>query len=74
MIHHGNDRWSGAFTPVEPGQYALCDRGLDRRIRHLVAMGLRASSAPAPTSALDAIEGAGLLTKAHGARQDAAAV
>ena len=21
MIHHGNDRWSGAFTPVEPGQY-----------------------------------------------------
>ncbi|OKO88437.1 hypothetical protein AC629_09790 [Bradyrhizobium sp. NAS80.1] len=21
MIHHGNDRWSGSFTPAEPGQY-----------------------------------------------------
>jgi starch synthase (maltosyl-transferring) len=73
MIHHGNDRWSGAFTPVEPGQYvyaieawtdefATWSHGVERKRR-----------AGADVS-LDAIEGAGLLTKAHGARQDAAAV
>lgn len=73
MIHHGNDRWSGAFTPGEPGQYvyaieawtdefATWSHGVERKRR-----------AGADVS-LDAIEGAGLLTKAHGARQDAAAV
>ncbi len=73
MIHHGNDRWSAAFTPVEPGQYiyaieawtdefATWSHGVARKQR----MGADIS--------LDAIEGAGLLTKAHGARQDAATV
>ncbi|MBR0819567.1 maltotransferase domain-containing protein [Bradyrhizobium liaoningense] len=73
MIHHGNDRWSGAFTAVEPGQhvyaieawtdeFATWSHGVERKRR-----------AGADVS-LDAIEGAGLLTKAHSARQDAAAV
>ncbi|SFM67635.1 alpha-1,4-glucan:maltose-1-phosphate maltosyltransferase [Bradyrhizobium sp. Rc3b] len=73
MDHRGNDRWSGGFTPVEPGQYvyaveawtdefATWSHGVARKQR----MGADVS--------LDAIEGAGLLTKAHGARQDAAAV
>ncbi|PSO21709.1 maltotransferase domain-containing protein [Bradyrhizobium sp. MOS003] len=73
MIHHGNDRWSAAFTPVEPGQYfyaieawtdefATWSHGVARKQR----MGADVS--------LDAIEGAGLLTKAHGAGQDAATV
>ncbi|BBO03502.1 MULTISPECIES: maltotransferase domain-containing protein [Bradyrhizobium] len=73
MDHRGNDRWSGGFTPVEPGQhvyaieawtdeFATWSHGVARKQR----MGADVS--------LDAIEGAGLLTKAHGARQDAAAV
>ncbi|MHC4042349.1 maltotransferase domain-containing protein [Bradyrhizobium sp. 23AC] len=73
MDHRGNDRWTGGFTPVEPGQYvyaveawtdefATWSHGVARKQR----MGADVS--------LDAIEGAGLLTKAHGARQDAAAV
>ena len=38
------------------------------------ARGRAQAAAPARDVSLDAIEGAGLLTKAHGARQDAAAV
>ncbi|SFI21955.1 maltotransferase domain-containing protein [Bradyrhizobium sp. cf659] len=73
MIHHGNDRWSGAFTPVEPGQYVYAIETWTDEFAtwsHAVA---RKQLSGADVS-LDAIEGAGLLTKAHGARQDAAAV
>ncbi|MHC2282612.1 hypothetical protein ACVME8_009255 [Bradyrhizobium diazoefficiens] len=73
MIHHGNDRWSGAFTPVEPGQYLYAIEAWTDEFAtwsHAVAR-KRLSGADV---SLDAIEGAGLLTKAHGARQDAAAV
>lgn len=73
MTHHGDDRWCGAFVPTEPGQYiyaveawtdefATWRRGLERK------------QLSGCDVTLDAIEGAGLLTKAHGARQDAAAV
>ncbi|MHC2413544.1 starch synthase (maltosyl-transferring) [Bradyrhizobium diazoefficiens] len=73
MIHHGNDRWSGAFTPVEPGQYLYAIEAWTDEFAtwsHAIAR-KRLSGADV---SLDAIEGAGLLTKAHGARQDAAAV
>jgi starch synthase (maltosyl-transferring) len=73
MIHHGNDRWSGAFVPTEPGQYVYAIEAWTDEFatwRHTLA---RKQQSGADVS-LDAIEGAGLLTKAHGARQDAAAV
>ena len=71
MIHHGNDRWSGAFTPTEPGQYVYAIEAWTDEFatwRHNLARKQRSGA----DVSLDAIEGAGLLTKAHGARQDAA--
>ena len=73
MIHHGNDRWSGAFTPVEPGQYAYAIEAWTDEFAtwsHAVARKQRTGA----DVSLDAIEGAGLLTKAHGAPQAAADV
>lgn len=73
MIHHGNDRWCGAFTPVEPGQYVYAIEAWTDEFAtwsHRVARKQRTGA----DVSLDAIEGAGLLTKAHGARQAAAAV
>ncbi|MET4373660.1 starch synthase (maltosyl-transferring) [Bradyrhizobium sp. LB12.1] len=73
MIPHGNDRWSGAFTPVEPGKYVYAIEAWSDEFAtwsHGVARKQRSGA----DVSLDAIEGAGLLTKAHGARQDAAAV
>jgi starch synthase (maltosyl-transferring) len=73
MTHHGNDRWSGAFVPTEPGQYVYAIEAWTDEFatwRH----GLERKQLSGGDVTLDAIEGAGLLTKAHGARQDAAAV
>ena len=73
MTHHGNDRWSGAFTPPEPGQYVYAIEAWTDEFAtwsHAVARKRRTGA----DVSLDAIEGAGLLTKAHGARQDAAAI
>ncbi|MBW7972051.1 maltotransferase domain-containing protein [Bradyrhizobium sp. BR 10289] len=73
MIHHGNDRWSGAFTPAEPGHYVYAIEAWTDEFATWSYAVARKRSTGADVS-LDAIEGAGLLTKAHGARQDAAAV
>ncbi|MCP3385319.1 DUF3416 domain-containing protein [Bradyrhizobium sp. CCGUVB4N] len=73
MTHHGDDRWSGAFTPVEPGQYVYAIEAWTDEFatwRH----GIERKQLCGGDVTLDAIEGAGLLTKAHSARQDAAAV
>lgn len=73
MIHHGNDRWSGAFVPLEPGQHVYAVEAWTDEFatwRH----GLERKQLSGADVSLDAIEGAGLLTKAHGAQQDAAAV
>src|SRR4051794_24744528 len=73
MIPHGNDRWSGAFTPGEPGPYVYAIQAWTDEFAtwsHAVARKQRTGA----DVSLDAIEGAGLLTKAHGARQDAAEV
>ncbi|MEW6150055.1 MAG: maltotransferase domain-containing protein, partial [Pseudomonadota bacterium] len=73
MTHHGNDRWSGAFTPVEPGQYIYAIEAWTDEFATWSRAVARKQRTGADIS-LDAIEGAGLLTKAHGARQDAAAI
>ncbi|MDA9404941.1 maltotransferase domain-containing protein [Bradyrhizobium sp. CCBAU 45389] len=73
MTPHGNDRWSGTFTPVEPGQYVYAIEAWTDEFAtwsHAIARKRRTGA----DVSLDAIEGAGLLTKAHGARQDAAAI
>nr|WP_249802188.1 maltotransferase domain-containing protein [Bradyrhizobium zhengyangense] len=73
MIHHGDDRWSGAFTPTEAGQYVYAIEAWTDEFatwRH----GVERKQLSGGDVTLDAIEGAGLLTKAHGAQQDAAAV
>lgn len=73
MTHHGNDRWSGAFVPTEPGHYVYAIEAWTDEFatwRH----GLERKQLSGSDVTLDAIEGAGLLTKAHGAGQDAAAV
>ena len=73
MTHHGNDRWSGAFTPMEPGQYVYAIEAWTDEFAtwsHAVARKQRTGA----DVSLDAIEGAGLLTKAHGAPQAAAAI
>ncbi|MCA1495484.1 maltotransferase domain-containing protein [Bradyrhizobium sp. NBAIM14] len=73
MTHHGNDRWSGAFTPPEPGQYVYAIEAWTDEFATWSHAAARKRRTGADVS-LDAIEGAGLLTKAHGARQDAAAI
>lgn len=73
MTHHADDRWSGAFTPLEPGQFVYAIEAWTDEFatwRH----GLERKQLSGGDVTLDAIEGAGLLTKAHGAPQDAAAV
>ncbi|WFU74400.1 maltotransferase domain-containing protein [Bradyrhizobium sp. CB2312] len=73
MIHHGNDRWSGAFTPVEPGQYVYVIEAWTDEFATW-SNGVARKQRTGADVSLDAVEGAGLLTKAHGAGQDAAAV
>ncbi|TQF43559.1 alpha-1,4-glucan:maltose-1-phosphate maltosyltransferase [Bradyrhizobium sp. UNPF46] len=73
MAHHGNDRWSGAFTPVEPGQYVYAIEAWTDEYATWSHAVLRKQRAGADIS-LDAIEGAGLLTKAHGAQAAAAII
>jgi starch synthase (maltosyl-transferring) len=73
MTHHRDDRWSGAFTPTEAGQYLYAIEAWTDEFatwRH----GVERKQLSGGDVTLDAIEGAGLLTKAHGAPQDAAAI
>ncbi|MBC9881885.1 DUF3416 domain-containing protein [Bradyrhizobium sp. INPA01-394B] len=73
MTHHGDDRWSASFVPTEPGQYVYAIEAWTDEFatwRH----GVERKQLNGADVTLDAIEGAGLLTKAHGARQDAATV
>ena len=73
MIHHSNDRWGGSFVPEAPGRYvyaieastdefATWRRGFE--LKQMVGVDLT----------LDAIEGAGMLTKAQAGADAAAAV
>src|SRR5258708_13007185 len=73
MVGHGNDRWSGAFVPDEPGRYVYAIEAWTDEFatwRHGFELKQKAGS----DLALDAIEGAGLLTKAQASGPAAAAV
>jgi starch synthase (maltosyl-transferring) len=65
MIHHGNDRWSGSFVPDVPGRYVYAVEAWTDEFatwRH----GFELKQKAGADLTLDAIEGAGLLTKAGG--------
>jgi starch synthase (maltosyl-transferring) len=73
MTHHSNDRWSGSFVPEQPGRYVYAIEAWTDEFatwRHGFELKQRAGA----DVALDAIEGAGMLTKAQAGGQGAAAV
>jgi len=64
MTHHGNDRWSGSFVPDAPGRYVYAIEAWTDEFatwRH----GFELKQKAGVDLNLDAIEGAGMLTKAQ---------
>ena len=64
MTHHGNDRWSGSFVPDAPGHYVYAIEAWTDEFatwRH----GFELKQKAGVDLTLDAIEGAGMLTKAQ---------
>jgi starch synthase (maltosyl-transferring) len=73
MTLHGDDRWFATFTPREAGHYLYAIEAWTDEFgtwRHR----LQRKQQSGADVELDAIEGAGLLTKAHGARLNAASI
>ena len=73
MTHHTNDRWGGSFVPDAPGRYVYAIETWTDEFatwRH----GFELKHKAGADLTLDAIEGAGLLTKARASGQAAAAV
>ena len=64
MVHHGNDRWGGSFIPDQPGRYVYAIEAWTDEFatwRH----GFELKQKAGVDLTLDAIEGAGMLTKAQ---------
>src|SRR4030081_1243341 len=64
MTHRGNDRWSGSFVPDQPGRYVYAIEAWTDEFatwRH----GFELKQQAGADLTLDAIEGAGMLTKAQ---------
>lgn len=73
MTHHSNDRWNGYFVPDAPGHYAYAiEAWTDQFATWRQRFEQRQQSGADVT--LDAIEGAGMLSKADGAGNAAAAL
>ena len=73
MVDRGNDRWSGSFVPDAPGRYVYAIEACTDEFatwRHGFELKQKAGS----DLALDAIEGAGLLTRAPAGGPAAAAI
>jgi starch synthase (maltosyl-transferring) len=73
MIHHANDRWGGWFVPEQPGRYVYAIEAWTDEFatwRH----GFELKQKAGADLTLDAIEGAGMLTKAQAGGAAAAAV
>ncbi len=73
MTHHSNDRWGGSFVPDAPGRYFYAIEAWTDEFatwRH----GFELKQKAGADLTLDAIEGAGMLTKAQAGGQAAAAV
>jgi starch synthase (maltosyl-transferring) len=73
MTLHSNDRWGGSFVPEAPGRYVYAIEAWTDEFatwRH----GFELKQKAGADLTLDAIEGAGLLTKAQATERAAAAV
>jgi starch synthase (maltosyl-transferring) len=73
MIQHGNDRWGGSFVPDQPGRYVYAIEAWTDEFatwRH----GFDLKQQAGADLTLEAIEGAGMLTKAQAGGHAAAAV
>src|SRR5260221_2686832 len=73
MTHQGNDRWGGSFVPDAPGRHVYAIEAWTDEFatwRH----GFELKQKAGADLTLDAIEGAGMLTKAQAGGQAAAAV
>src|SRR3984893_2663611 len=73
MTHHSNDRWGGSFVPDQPGRYVYAIEAWTDEFatwRH----GFELKKKAGADLTLDAIEGAGMLTKAQAGGPAAAAV
>src|SRR3984885_1152563 len=73
MSQHGNDRWGGSFAPDQPGRYVYAIEAWTDEFatwRH----GFELKQQAGADLTLDAIEGAGMLTKAQAGGHAAAAV
>ncbi len=73
MAHQGNDRWSGSFLPTAPGRYVYAIEAWTDEFatwRH----GFELKQQAGADVSLEAIEGAGLLTKAQAGGPEASAL
>lgn len=73
MTHHGNDRWTGTFQPMKPGRYVYAIEAWTDEFatwRHGAILKKNAGQ----DIALDALEGAAMITKARPIDREAASV
>jgi starch synthase (maltosyl-transferring) len=73
MTHHGNDRWVGSFLPDQPGRYVYAIEAWTDEFATW-RRGFELKQKAGADLSLDAIEGAGMLTKAQSGGHAAAAV
>ena len=73
MVHHGNDRWTGAFKPPQPGRYVYAIEAWTDEFATWTHRAVLKKDA-GQDIALDALEGAAMVTKARPADRDAATV
>lgn len=73
MTHHSNDRWTGSFVPDEAGRYVYAIEAWTDEFANWRRCFERKRKAGADIS-IDAVEGAGLLTRAQAGGHDASAI
>ena len=73
MIHNGNDRWSGSFVPDAPGRYVYAIEAWTDEFATW-RRGFELKQKAGIDLTLDAIEGAGMLTKAQSGGKTAASI
>src|SRR5260370_38557135 len=73
MSHHSDDRWSGSFVPDQPGRYVYAIEAWTDEFAPW-RRGLKLKQKAGADITLDALEGAGMLTKAQAGGHAAAAV
>jgi starch synthase (maltosyl-transferring) len=73
MSHHSDDRWSGSLVPDQPGRYVYAIEAWTDAFATW-RRGFELKQTTGADLPLDAIEGAGMLTKAQGGGKAAAAI